>query len=172
MLPQTSAHDAATPEVDPHRFVLFPGCEFIKPRKRNIEAITEWVKAFAIYMAAMGKKFPEAVSEMLEYQLVIANASEQYDGIYWRCYDTHYRVNTAATGNRQWSHLDIDLYTQFFTGRAKTVASCEFCDSTSHNTEQCPLKSLRTKSAKCPASGPLPPVSANGQAMLRLQCFK
>ena len=172
MLPQTSTHDAATPEVDPHRFVLFPGCEFIKPRKPNIEAITEWVKAFAIYMAAMGKKFPEVVSEMLEYQLVIANASEQYNGIYWRCYDTHYRVNAAATGNHQWSHLDIDLYTQFFTGRAKTAASCEFSDSTSHNTEQCPLKSLRTKSAKRPASGPLPPVSANGQAMLRLQCFR
>lgn len=156
LLPQTSAHDAATPEVDPHRFVLFPGCEFIKPKKCNIESITEWVKAFAIYTAAMGKKFPEAVPEMLAYQLVIVNASEQYDGIYWRCYDTHYRVNAAATGNRQWSHLDIDLYTRFFTGRAKTVASCAFCDSTSHNAEQCPLKPLRSKSAKRPPAGPAP----------------
>ena len=74
----TSAHDAATPEVDPHRFVLFPGCEFIKPKKCN----TEWVKAFAIYTAAMGKKFPEAVSEILEYQMVIVNASKQYNSIY------------------------------------------------------------------------------------------
>ena len=78
-------------------------------KKRNIEAITELVKAFAIYAAAIGKKFPEAVSKMLAYQLVIVNASEQYDAIYWRCYNTHYRVNAAATGNRQWSHLDIDL---------------------------------------------------------------
>ena len=69
--------------------MLFPGCEFIKSKKRNIESITEWVKDFAIYTAAMGKKFPEVVPEMLAYQLVIVNASEQYDGIYWRCYDTH-----------------------------------------------------------------------------------
>ena len=72
------------------------------------------------------------------------------------CYDTHYRVNAAATGNRQWSHLDIDLYTRPFMGRAKTVASCEFCDSTFHSIEQCPLKSLRTKLARRPASGPVP----------------
>ena len=137
---KTSTHDPATPEVDPHRFVLYPGCEFIKPKKCNIEAITEMVKAFAMYMAAMGKKFPEAMPEILAYQQVSVNASEQYDGIYWRCYDTHYRVNTAATGNRQWSDLDIDLYTQVFTGRAQTVASCAFCNSTSHNTKQCPLK--------------------------------
>ena len=77
--------------------MLFFGCEFIKPKKRNIKAITEWVKAFAIYTSAMGKKFPEAVSKMLAYQLVIVNASEQYDGMYRRCYDTHYRVNAAAT---------------------------------------------------------------------------
>lgn len=76
MLPQTSTHNAARPEVDFHRFVLFPGCEFIKPKKHNIEAITEWVKAFTIYKAAMGKDLPEAVPEMLAYQLVIVNASE------------------------------------------------------------------------------------------------
>ena len=90
LLPQTSAYDAATLEVDPHRFVLFPGCEFIKPKKRNIESITEWVKAFCIYTAAMGNRFPEAIPEMLAYLLVIVNASEQYDGLYWRSCDTHY----------------------------------------------------------------------------------
>ena len=94
-----------------HCFVLFPGCEFIKPKKCNIEAITELVKVFTIYKAATGKDLPEAVSEMFASQLVIVNASKQCDGIYWRCYDTHYRVNATATGNR---HLDIDLHTQFF----------------------------------------------------------
>ena len=53
LLPQTSAHNVATPEVDPHCFVLFPGCEFIKPKKHKMDSITEWVKAFTIYMAAM-----------------------------------------------------------------------------------------------------------------------
>ena len=115
-LAEPSAHDATTPEVDPHRFVLFPGCEFIKPKKHSIESISQWVKAFAIYTAAMGNRFVEAIPEMLAYMLVIVNASEQYDGLYWRTYDTHFRVNAAATGNRQWSRLDIDLYTRFLLG--------------------------------------------------------
>ena len=44
LLPQTSAHDATTPEVDPHHFVLFPGCEFIKPKKHgsNLSANGKW----------------------------------------------------------------------------------------------------------------------------------
>ena len=153
LLPQTSAHDAATPEVDPHRFVLFPGCEFIKPKKHRIESISEWVKAFAIYTAAMGNKFVEAIPEMLAYLLVIVNASEQYDGMYWRTYDTHFRVNAAATGNRQWARLDIDLYTRFFTGRAKAVASCSICDATAHSADRCPLKP-RVKAGKLPAGAP------------------
>ena len=45
LLPQTSAPDAPTPVVDPHCFVLFPGCNFIQHKKCNIEAIAEWVEA-------------------------------------------------------------------------------------------------------------------------------
>ena len=56
LLPQTSAHDAATPEVDPYRFVLFPGYEFINSEKHVIESISQWVKAFAIYTAAMANR--------------------------------------------------------------------------------------------------------------------
>ena len=88
LLPQTSAHDAASPEVAPHHFVLFPGCEFIKPKKHKVDSITEWVKAFAIYMAAMWKQYPEAMPEIIAYLLLIVNASNQYNGLYCRAYDS------------------------------------------------------------------------------------
>ena len=32
---------------------------------------------------------------------------------------THFRINAAASGNWSWSSLDTDLYTRFFTGRAR-----------------------------------------------------
>lgn len=153
LLPQASAHDAATPEADPQRFVLFPGCELIKPKKRQITTINDWVRAFAVYIAAMATKFPEAVPDMLAYQLAIIRASEQYDGLYWRAYDTHFRVNAAATGNRKWSRLDTDLYTRFFTGRAKVLAPCSSCDSTPHEEARCPVKLQRPKLGKRPAAG-------------------
>ncbi len=88
LLPQSSAHNAATPEVDPHRFMLFLGCEFIKPKKRQINSISDWVRAFTVYVAAMAAKFPEAVRELLAYQLAVMRASDQYDSLYWRAYDT------------------------------------------------------------------------------------
>ena len=142
-----------TPEVDPHRFILFPGCEFIKPKKHRIETITEWIKAFTIYMADMSRQYPEVVPEMLAYQLAVVNASEQYDGLYWRSYDVHYRVNAAASGNRSWSALDVDLYTRFFTGRAKAIISCAFCDSAAHQSDQCPIKPSAKISRTTPLTG-------------------
>ena len=42
----------STPKVDSHHFELLLGCEFLKPKKHNMEAITKWV-AIAIYTAAM-----------------------------------------------------------------------------------------------------------------------
>ena len=50
---------------------------------------------------------------------------------------THYQVNAVATGNWQWSCLDIDLYTQFF-------------DSTSHSSDQCPVRPQRARAGKRP----------------------
>ena len=32
----------------------------------------------------------------------------------------------------EWSKVNADLYTRFFTGRAKAVACCHACDSTQH----------------------------------------
>ena len=92
----------------------------------------------------------EAIPKMLAYLLVIVNASKKYNGMYWRTYDTHFRVNAVATGNCQWAHLDIDLYTRFFTGRAEAVASCTIYDATDHSADRCPLKP-RVKAGKLPA---------------------
>ena len=118
-----------------------------------ITNVVDWVKCFSIYIAAMAQKYPEVTLPMLAYQLVIIKASQQYDGFYWRVYDTHYRVNAAATGNRNWAQLDTDLYTRFFTGRAKEVSHCHTCDSTTHTDMQCPLNSGN----KRPASDSLGP---------------
>ena len=146
LLPATSAHDTATETAA--RFALFPGYELTRARKRQINTITEWVQAFSVLAAIILQRFPAYTAQMMAYQLTILKAAQQYDGLQWREYDTHFRVAAAATGKRDWSHLDTDLYTRFFTGRAKQVEACKLCDSTAHSAASCPLALRKRESEK------------------------
>ena len=47
------------------------------------------------------------------------------------------KPSNAATA-RTWSRLDTDLFTRFFTGRARAVSACSVCDSLLHGTAECP----------------------------------
>ena len=82
LLPSTSSHDASIPEPSSPRFLLFPGCEFVRHKKRQIANIADWIQAFTVYVAAMSTKYPEAILDLLAYQLTIIKASQQYDGLY------------------------------------------------------------------------------------------
>jgi hypothetical protein len=67
LLPSNSWHDQITEARA--KFTLFPGCELVKPKRKQLETITEWVKAFLIYMAAIAQKHSSMVTELLAYQL-------------------------------------------------------------------------------------------------------
>jgi hypothetical protein len=151
LLPTNTTHDATLPDADAQRFAFFPGCEVIRHRRRQVENVLQWTQCFTTYVAAMAQQYPEVVGGMIAYLQLIVKASQQYDGLYWRSYDTHFRVNAAATGNRDWARMDTDLYTRFFTGRAKAVAMCSHCDGTSHKSDDCPLKPRR-RGRSSPAS--------------------
>ena len=142
--PSTYMYDAVANNSSQAQFTLFPGCEFVQPKRRQIFSIVEWVQALTVYTAAIVQKFPAAVNELLAYQLTIIKSAQQYDGLQWRAYDTHFRISAAAMGNRQWSRLDTDLYTRFFTGRGKLVLACSLCDSTIHSAAYCSKKSRKT----------------------------
>ena len=73
------------------------------------------------------------VTELLAYQLTIIKASQHYDGLQWRAYDTHFRVAAAATGNRSWSKLRSLSYVSvdqiascvLALGRGSLMAKCD-----------------------------------------------
>ena len=100
-------------------------------------------------------KHPTAIHELLAYQFTIIKASQQYDGLQWRAYDTHFRISAAATGNKRWSCLDTDLYTRFFTGRAKPKETCSHCDVTTHSSADCSKRGRKRELGKYSAVSPL-----------------
>ena len=98
LLPSTSSHDTSIPEQSSPRFLLFPGCEFVRHKKRQIANIADWIQVFTVYVAAMSTKYPEATLALLAYQLTIIKANQQYDGLYWQGRRQRYgRYGTAGT---------------------------------------------------------------------------
>ena len=150
LLPAQSLHEQMTNSRA--RFTLFPGCELVRSKHRQIESITEWVKAFTVFTAVIATKEPALVCELLAYQLTIIKAAQSYDGLQWRAYVTHFPVAAAAIGNRSCFKLYVDLYTRFFTGRARMVVCCSLCDSSQHTAVNCPSVAARRKEGVTPVS--------------------
>lgn len=114
----------------------------------------EWVKAFTAFMAAVAQRQPARLAGLLAYQLTTIKAAQSYDCLQWQGYDTHFRVAAAATENKDWAKLDVDVYTRFFKGRAKTVQCCTICDSMLHTASGCPsaVQPRRPSGGKTPAN--------------------
>ena len=98
LLPASDAAGDTYPSGPPSaRVPLFPGCEVVRHKKCQIETIAQWTQAFAVYMAVLISEHPTATLELLVYMLTTIKASQQYDGLLWRSYDTNYRIAAAVT---------------------------------------------------------------------------
>jgi len=129
----------ATQESDQQKLLVMPahGFQVSKARKKPIKEINTWVQCFVVYMVAVAKKHPSALSEMVAYMLTIMKAAQEFEDPAWILYDAAYRDKAAATNTKTWSQIDTGLYNQIFTGRARQLRVCKHCSSTSHLSEEC-----------------------------------
>ena len=109
------------PEADPHKFVILPGHEIARARRRPVEDIHTWSICFTTFMAAVGQKHPAMMGEMLAYMQHILRAQAEYEGQAWREYDMCFRQIAAVAGNKIWSQPDTQTYNLCFVGRARRV---------------------------------------------------
>lgn len=110
-------------------------------KKRKVTDIDTWLQCFGTYIAVMAGGSPEAVPELIAYQLFILGASQDYEGLAWVTYDAAFRRQAAATGNRQWSRVNPSLHSICFAGAAKRAVRCDLCLSRTHQTRDCALVS-------------------------------
>ena len=74
----------------------------------------------------------------MAYMLVIIRAHQEYDHPQWRNYDEAFRDKAATTGNKKWASIDIHIYNQVFTGRARKSPICLHCGAGPHRTDANP----------------------------------
>ena len=119
--------------------ILVQACDLLQQR-RLIPDLGTWCQCFATYAAIVCSQVPERAGDLLGYSSQIARASQKYKWPSWVIYDQNFRQDAADRGVTEWSRLDPSLYTQCFTGQAKSNDSwCRSCHSIDHSTEWCPL---------------------------------
>ena len=107
--------------------------------KKKVTDILSWIQCFAVYTSVMASKNPEAVPELLAYLVCILRTSQDFGGLAWVNYDSAFRRQAAATGNRHWSRVNPSLYSICFAGVARSSVRCELCLSLNHRSKDCAM---------------------------------
>ena len=80
------------------------------PRRKSPQVldISQWVKAFHLYMAIYTKAHPHEAPNLLQYLMVVESIAEEKGD--WRVYDETFRFERAES-RTPWEKLDNELYT-------------------------------------------------------------
>ncbi len=107
------------------------------PRQaRQVTDIHTWMQCFATYAGVLDRRYPEAIAELMAYLICLVRVSRDFQGVAWVRYDAAFHRQASITGNRQWSKINLTLYSLCFAGRAQTVSRCKLCMDTSHVTKE------------------------------------
>ena len=151
-------------EPDPVRYVMFPDLAIARTSRKKVKDLPTWTACFSLYVAILASKFPKCVPSMMAYQLSILKAHREYADPAWRVYDEAYREIAAATGLRDWSKSNEDIYSRIFTGHAKVVSLYRHCGSTAYATDQCTNEPFRKRARDSTASSSYrPPPKQRGR---------
>ena len=106
----------------------------------SVTNISEWLQAFAVYVSVIAKKQPHCVPDLMGYQILILEASNEYRNDCWLGYDRHFWQQAASWSICKWSDMDSTLWNMAFTGQART-GRCGYCFSLFHTSKDCELAS-------------------------------
>ena len=116
-----------------------------KSKQRPISNIAEWLQAFAIYVSIISRKQPQRVPDLMGYQILMLEASTEYEGNSWLAYDRRFRRQAASQPNCKWSSIDTTCWNLAFTNRAK-ASRCKYCFSLFHLSKDCEFSSSQMSS--------------------------
>ena len=100
--------------TEPESQVLLDGRLVFTPstkrNRRQVEDISSWCEAFAIFTLILTSSFPHRWKDLTCYKLLILRTYRQFSGRVWLAYDRAFREHTAAAGITDWSSMNVQLY--------------------------------------------------------------
>ena len=84
--------------------------------RSKISELSEWMEAFAVFVAVISQKSPEVVPSMMSYMIQIKEAQSTWGGSNWLLYDWEFRERAEAKKLRKWDCRDSNLWSKYFSG--------------------------------------------------------
>ena len=116
--------------------LIIQSIENLKKRKPRITVYPQWVEAFAVYTAVIAQKYPQAIPDLMAYQVLIKEAST-LEGARWLSYDQEFQERAAAKKLKHWGERDPNLWAKFFSNTTPGTHTCHYCGGEGHGTEDC-----------------------------------
>ena len=88
-----------------------------RQKQYKVTAIIEWVQCFGINIVIVSKKEPEWMVDLHGYQQLIIQSSQYHQEGCWLIYDRHFRLKASATGSKDWSAIDLNIWNLAFPER-------------------------------------------------------
>ena len=114
-----------------------PGCP-PHPGRPPIMDISQWVEWYSLMAAVIATRFPIKAPELFAYQATIVRAERNYEAGRWVTYDLQFRQEALARRDLNWSTPDPRLYSEAFTGQARSIPRCGYCLQDDHPSQRCP----------------------------------
>ena len=93
-----------------------------KQKHYGVANIIEWVQCFGIYTAIISKKEPDWTADLIGYQQMIIDSSQNCCEGDWLNYDQHFRLKASATGLKDWSSVEMNIWKRAFPDRVKQLS--------------------------------------------------
>ena len=136
LLPNPCSHtDTVLPQRQ-DRVLIIQSIKNLKKRKPRITVYPQWVEAFTVYTAVMAQKYPQAIPDLMAYQVLIKEAST-LGGARWLSYDREFWERAAAKKLKHWGERDPNLWAKFFSNITPGTHTCHYCGGEGHVTEEC-----------------------------------
>ena len=87
-----------------------------KSKQRSVTNISEWLQAFAVYASVISRNKPEHVPDLMGYQILILEASNEYQNNSWLAYYRRFQQQAASQPSCKWSIIEPTLWKLAFTG--------------------------------------------------------